>query len=184
MYQPSRSLPALALAAMFLGLAGAGAAQAACGDLAAPGVNWRRCLQDAADLDGVDLTGAQIIDTSFTRASLKGAVLANTHARQARFVSADLSGANLSGADLFNADFTRANLSGADLSGTQLRRTRFFGANLRGANLSGALLEQADFLRADLSGARWVDGHTICAEGSESQCRPMPASTAPTALGQ
>ena len=33
------------------------AAQAACTDAAAPGVQWRRCLLDGADLTGADLPG-------------------------------------------------------------------------------------------------------------------------------
>ena len=32
--------------------------------------------------------------------------------------------------------------------------------------------EEVDLLRADLSGATWIDGRTICAEGSIGQCNP------------
>ena len=84
---------------------------------------------------------------------------------------------------LLEADFTSANLAQADLSRTNLRSTRFYGANLREADLSGAIMDGADLLQANLSGATWVDGRTVCAEGSIGQCHPSgtPAPAGPAA---
>ncbi len=151
---------------------------AACTDAAAPGVNWRGCLMDAMDLREVDLTGADIANASFKRADLTGARLAEVKGRRAKFVSAVLAGADLSNADLRLADFTSADLTGAVLVQADLRAARFFKAVLRDADFTGARLERADLLHADLSGARWVDGKTICAEGSIGRCRKQSAERA------
>ncbi len=69
----SRRLQTLGLAGL-LGVIG-GTAFADCSDFAAPGVYWRRCLQDGQDLRGVDLSGANLADASFKRAELSGADL-------------------------------------------------------------------------------------------------------------
>ena len=153
-------------------------AWASCTDVAGPGAQWRRCLFDGNDLRGANLGGADLRDGSFKRAQLAEAELSGVQARRAKFVSADLQGTVFAGADLVQADFTSANLSQADLSRTNLRSARFYGANLREADLSGAIMDGADFLQANLSGATWVDGRTICAEGSIGQCHPS-ASPAP-----
>ena len=78
------------------------------------------------------------------------------------------------------ADLTNADLAGASLRNADLRRAQLQGASLREADLTGAKTDEADTLRTDFSGARWIDGRTICAEGSISQCRPAPAQGAPS----
>jgi len=148
-----------------------GPAAAACVDSAAPGVDWRRCLQDGRDLTRADLTGAVLRDTSFVRARLPGARLVQAEAPEVRFTSADLTGADLSRAVMRGADFTRAVLRDADLSGADLRQARFFRADLRGANLTGAELGGADMLGVQLDGALWVDGKRRCAAESVGTCR-------------
>jgi uncharacterized protein YjbI with pentapeptide repeats len=168
-----RALPLLLVAAV---LAAVGpAAQAACTDAAAPGVQWRRCLLDSSDLSGENLSGADLRDTGFKRVDLSGANLTRVQARRAKFVSSNLQNVDLSEADLVQADFTSADLSGAKLIGASLRSARLFQANLRGADLTRAVLDGADLLRTDFSGARWTDGTTICAEGSLGRCHPVPA---------
>lgn len=147
-------------------------AAAGCADAPRPGVEWRRCLVDGVDLANIDLSGAEIRDSSFKRTNLEGAVLARVDGRRAKFVSARLVGADLSGANLVEADFTNADLTGAKLVDADLRGARFFRAILRQADLSGARVDRADFLYADLGGARWVDGRTLCAEGSIGRCHP------------
>ena len=145
---------------------------AICSDVAAPEVNWRRCFQDAQTLRDVDLSRAMLRDASFKRADLSGANLTGADARRARFVSAVLHGTRLDNANLTQADLTNAELQGASLRNTDLTRARMFRADFRGADLTGARLNDADLLHANFSEAIWIDGVTICAEGSLGQCNP------------
>ena len=147
-----------------------GAAYADCADFAQPGVYWRRCLQDGQNLQGVDLTEANLRDASFKRADLSEAILVGADARRAKFVSATMQGTDLAEARLVQADLTKADLTGASLVEADLTRAKLFRANLRRANLTGARLDGTDLLNADLGGATWIDGVTICAEDSIGQC--------------
>jgi uncharacterized protein YjbI with pentapeptide repeats len=150
---------------------GSGPARAACVDSAAPGVDWRRCLQDGRDFSNTDLSGAVLRDASFVRARLIGAKLAGAEAPDVRFTSANLTGADLSRAVMRGADFTRAVLRDASLAGADLRQARFFRADMRGVDLSGAELGGADMLDVMLDGALWVDGQRRCAADSVGACR-------------
>lgn len=149
----------------------AGPAFAGCADPPAPGVEWRRCLHDQAELAGADLTRAILRDASFQRANLSGAKLIDADGPEARFVSADLSGADLTRATLRSADFTRTNLRRAILVGTDLRRSTLFRADLTDADLTGANLSGANLSGAILGGARWTDGKRVCAAGSVGHCQ-------------
>jgi uncharacterized protein YjbI with pentapeptide repeats len=172
----SRHLKTLGLACL-LGVIG-GTALADCSDFAAPGVNWRRCVQDGQDLRGLDLSGATLDDASFKRTDLSGALLAGADARRAKFVSATMHDVVLDQARLIRADLTTADLTGASLRGADLTSARLFRANLSKADLSGARLANADLLRAVLAGATWIDGKTVCAENSIGQCNPSRAAPA------
>ena len=152
---------------------------AACSDVAAPGVYWRRCFQDSQNLRGVDLGGAVLRDASFKRADLSGANLMAADARRAKFVSAVLHETRFDEANMVQADLTKAELQGASLKNADLTRARLFRADLRGADLTGARLSGADLLNANLSEALWVDGVTVCAEGSLGQCNPKPPEADP-----
>ena len=143
-----------------------------CYDVAAPEVYWRRCVHDAQNLRDVDLSGATLRDGSFKRADLSGADLTGADARRAKFVSAVLHGTRFDDANLALADMTKAELQGASLRNADLTRARMFRADLSGADLTGARLDGTDLLNADLSEAVWIDGVTICAEGSVGQCNP------------
>lgn len=143
-----------------------------CADVAAPEVYWRRCVHDAQNLRDVDLSGATLRDGSFKRTDLSNADLTGTDARRAKFVSAVLHGTQFDEANLALADMTKAELRGASLRNADLTRARLFRADLSGADLTGARLDGTDLLNADLSEAVWVDGVTICAEGSIGQCNP------------
>lgn len=161
------SLPFLVAGLVLL----AGPALAGCTDPPAPGVEWRRCLLDSAELAGADLSRAHLRDASFQRAVLRGARLAGADAQNARFVSAAMAGADLTGAVLRSADFTRADLKGARLAGADLRRATLFRADLSDADLTGADLGGANLAGALLGGARWTDGRRICAAGSVGNCQ-------------
>jgi hypothetical protein len=74
------------------------------------------------DLEGADLTGANLI-------------------------GADLRRANFKDANLTGADFTGANLISADLTGANLRFANLISADLRFADLTGANFIDASFIR-------------------------------------
>ncbi len=154
---------------LLLGAAG-GPASAACTDVAAPKVDWRRCTLDADDFAGRKLNGALLRDASFSLGNLAGADLSDVDAYHAKFLSTNLQGARLDRANLSEADFTRANLTGASLAKADLRRARFFRSILRDADFTGAQMGGADLLNADLSGALWIDGKRRCGAGSIGQC--------------
>jgi uncharacterized protein YjbI with pentapeptide repeats len=73
---------------------------------------------------------------------------------------------------MVQADLTKAELVGASLRNANLTRARLFRADLSQADLTGARLQDTDLLNADLSGATWIDGKTVCAQGSVGQCNP------------
>ncbi|MGF1476943.1 MAG: pentapeptide repeat-containing protein [Geminicoccaceae bacterium] len=149
-----------------------GPALAGCSDVPAPEVNWRRCQLDGDSFPGIDVSRGMLRDASFKRSDLTGAILDGIEAQRAKFVSAVANEASFEDANLVMADFTSAELNGASFRGANLLRARFFRADLRNADLTGAQLRETDFLKAQLEGARWIDGKTICAEGSVGRCLP------------
>ena len=146
-------------------------AQAECTDPPSPGVEWTRCYFDGRDFSGVNLAGARLKDTTFTRGNLQEANLSGADASRAKFIHADLRRVQFDGATLREADFTNADLRDVSLAGADLSRARLFRADLRGAGLTDARTRGADLLEANLSGATWVNGQHVCAEGSIGQCR-------------
>ena len=144
---------------------------AACTDVAGPDAYWRRCVFDREDLRGLDLSGATVRDSSFKRVDLSDSVMTGVDARRAKFVSATMNGVTLDEANLVKADLTKADLSNASLRGANLTQARLFRADLTGADLSDARINGADMLQAVLDGATWIDGVTICAEGSVGRCQ-------------
>ncbi len=151
-------------------LGGVSAAVAGCTDPATPAVDWYRCYMDSRSFEGVDLQGARLREARFNRGNLSGANLTLVDGRRAKFLHTELIETKFDRALLSGADFTNANLTGASFKGAELSRARFFRANLQEADFTDARLDRVDFQKADLSGARWVDGKTICAEGSIGQC--------------
>ncbi len=146
-------------------------AWAACTDVPGPDAYWRRCVFDRQELAGLDLSGATIRDSSFKRADLSDANLTDADARRAKFLSAVMKGVVLDGANLVKADFTKADLAGASLKSADLTQARLFRANLSGADLTDARLNGTDMLQTIFDGATWIDGVTICAEGSIGRCQ-------------
>jgi uncharacterized protein YjbI with pentapeptide repeats len=143
---------------------------AACTDTPAPGVDWQRCYHDKRHFKDVDLTGANLRGGFFARSDFSGADLSGIDGRRAKFVTTVMNHTRFDKARLIGTDFTTAELAGTSFREADLRRAKFFRANLRGADFTGAVLGGTDFLKADLSGATWVDGTTICPEGSIGQC--------------
>lgn len=165
---PSRVARAFGLALIVFGAGQP--ALADCTDVAQSGVYWRRCVQDTQDLRGVDLSRAVLRDASLRRSDLSGADLSGADARRAKFVSATMRDTILDGADLGRADLTNADMAGASLRNADLTMAKLYRVNLQGADFTGARLDGTDLHLAQLGGATWVDGRTICAEGSVGQC--------------
>ena len=105
------------------------------------------------DLSGLDLSGANLDHTSFTRANFSGVNLKGSSLRNFRCNHCDFSGANLQKSDLYKADFENSNLSGANLRGIKAYQTRFSYANLTGADFRGADLSNTFFSFANLADA-------------------------------
>jgi hypothetical protein len=139
-----------------VGIAGAAPASAVdCNAPAAPGVDWSGCNQTGKGLNlaNVDLSGANLSDTTLNGLDFSGANLAGANLTDATFGDANLAGANLSrasaqGADFFRADMAGANLTAIDLTGGFTKGTTLTGANLTGANLTGVFMGGSDLTDA------------------------------------
>ena len=113
---------------------------------------------EEADLNDVDLKGANLSYVMLIRAQLREADLdeANLHGANlvdVRFDGASLKNANLSNAELMGADFTDASLSQAILNGADLTFATLSRANLTGADFRGAEIGHTIFADNDLSNA-------------------------------
>jgi hypothetical protein len=113
----------------------------------------------AADLRGADLTDANLTDANLTGAHLASAHLPGANLHGAHLGGADLTGANLEGAHLDRAQLTGADLIGAHLTGADLRSAQLTGAPLIGADLTGA-----DLRGAQLTGAYLIGAHLTGAD--------------------
>ena len=123
------------------------------------GADLSRAVLGIADLRGTNLTKATLQSAELGSADLDGAILTHANLRlasmgNARLPHADLEGASLSGAMLFMADLSHANLRSARLMDANLTWADLRHAVLRDALLEGAILVGARLQDADLSGAR------------------------------
>jgi uncharacterized protein YjbI with pentapeptide repeats len=94
----------------------------------------------AADLNGVELWGADLWKVNLREAQLW----------QAKLVGAFLGRANLCDASLWKADLEGAYLWKANLAGANLSEANLTEANLEGSNLKGANLHQTNLVNTDL----------------------------------
>lgn len=113
-----------------------------------------------------DLTGANLTQADFSRASMYGARLHETNLTKANLTRANLHKAHMVEAVLYGANLnttvlTGANLAKADLTGANLAGANFFKANLRGAYLSGANLNSTILVGADLTHASYAPLHLL-----------------------
>ncbi|MER8237537.1 pentapeptide repeat-containing protein [Streptomyces sp. NPDC094049] len=126
------------------------------------GADLRHADLSAASLDNARFTKANLASANLNFAQLTNAQLQNANLERAQiadtsFDSADLSHANLNNSLLEGAQFHRCNLTGTDLRGADLTRASFFDCDLAGADLRNANLRNADLTRVDLTRAR-LDG--------------------------
>lgn len=121
-----------------------------------------------AQLDEVDISGANLASADLSEANLKKSILKGTKLNRANLTKANLENAILYQADLRNAKLTNANLKNANLIKANLRNASMVGANLgnavlidsdlSGANLTGANMEGAKTNGAVFSGTIMSDG--------------------------
>ena len=88
---------------------------------------------DGQKLDNKDFSGADAVDASFKKASLRGA----------RFFKSDCERADFTGADLTGASFESANLKDAILSGAKAEGTAFSQTILDAKSFDGADFTEA-----------------------------------------
>lgn len=74
------------------------AAQAACSDPPAPGVDWTRCDKSQSNLASAKLKGAKLEFANLQNANLAGADLENAYLPEASLQWSNFQGANLRGA--------------------------------------------------------------------------------------
>lgn len=115
-------------------------------------VDFDRAYLKDADLSGLDLRSATLVE-----ANLKGADLRNVKLRGVRGYKAILEGAYLAGtdADLAGADFDEVQAPRAVFHEADLTSAKFRKASLAGARFESARLQSAHFDDADLRGARF-----------------------------
>ncbi|MBI1314838.1 TIR domain-containing protein [bacterium] len=123
------------------------------------GANLKRADLTGADLRGADLVGAQLGEADLTRADLRGARLVKTDCYQTRFFKATLRDAECSGAYFRRAEMTQIDLSGADLAKADLVEANLSNGSLKGATLVGADLSNSCLTGVDLREA--VVGWTV-----------------------
>lgn len=97
--------------------------------------NLRGAEVREANLEGIPLDNAFLVEADFSGSNLRNALFLGANLSHARLEGANLDGADLGGAHLINANLERANLLGASL----------VEVNLTGANLEQAILTGADF---------------------------------------
>lgn len=110
---------------------------------------WRTSVATAADipgftpasysLQGLDLSGKQLLDANLSGTNLTGVQLRDTN-----LTGADLKGADLHGVVMYSADLSTADLTGADLSDAQLQGVNFDHAAVEHAkSFAGAVANAA-----------------------------------------
>lgn len=114
-----------------------------------------------ADLEEVDLRGADLTGVRFNRANLFGAKLGGADLTEAQFWNADLRCTDLEAACLDRVTLREADLRASLLVNAPLRRAdcreaTFKGAELFGCRLDGADLKDADFTEAVISGCHFT----------------------------
>jgi uncharacterized protein YjbI with pentapeptide repeats len=108
-----------------------------------------------ANLNGRNLTNADMVKAFLIKANLRGTNLKNANLWLTNLQDADLRLSNLSNADLYhanleNAKLWRANLQNAKLLSANLKKADFTGADIQNANLSLSRLQSANLTRANL----------------------------------
>jgi hypothetical protein len=119
-----------------------------------PGANLEYCPLRYADLDGLDLAGADFTGARLTYATFDGT---------------DLVGAEFGNDNLTQVTFDHADMQDVDLSGTYLYASSLEDTDLTDADFDGAVVLADDFTGANLTGVDsedWV--YDTCPDGTNS----------------
>ncbi len=115
--------------------------------------NLERVNLVGADLHGVNLAEANLCQANLSKANLQGAGLSKANLQGAMMGGVNLQKASLWDSDLQSARLSLANLQGANLSQANLYRANLRESNLRGANMTRAYLHEARLSLSDMRGA-------------------------------
>lgn len=101
---------------------------------------------DGANLDGVSLSAAYIGHSTLVGANLRNTLLAET-----QFDHSDMTGANLESADLTDARLEGVSLYRTGLNNAHLQYTLFLTSELTDTNFEDAIIDSTMFIGCDLS---------------------------------
>ena len=87
------------------------------GNYVGPNVTYYYFSFNLADMEGVNLSGADLTGCTFVGADLTNANLSGANLTNASFKYADLTNANLDGANLLNANLSSATLTNVSIEG-------------------------------------------------------------------
>jgi len=104
-----------------------------------------------------DLTKADLMNVSLTRADFRGADFSETNLRRAHLEEVLLTKVDFTGADLREAKLNGANLRGAYLLEANLHRADLMGADLGQTYLKGTRLTRTDLWRTIFEGTVFLD---------------------------
>ncbi len=115
--------------------------------------NLERVNLVGADLHGVNLAEANLCQANLSKANLQGAGLSKANLQGALMDGVNLQKASLWDSDLQGARLSLSNLQGANLSQANLYRANLRESNLQGANMTRAFLHEARLSLSDMQGA-------------------------------
>jgi uncharacterized protein YjbI with pentapeptide repeats len=131
-----------------------------------------------ADLQNVDLTGANLSHAALHDANCRGtnlceASLLHIDAPGIRFTGANLTGTEIGGSNLERAEFDSSDARGAMLNHTNLSRATFrysdfSGATFEDSDMSLPVMKSSQFVRSTLTGVSFRE--TIISDCDMSQC--------------
>ncbi|MBW4628061.1 MAG: pentapeptide repeat-containing protein [Brasilonema octagenarum HA4186-MV1] len=118
-----------------------------------------------------ECVGCNLFEAQLERVNLLGANLEGANLQEAELEKANLQGTNLQTANLQGVDFSKANLQGVNFQGANLYDADLEGANLQGANLQGANLQKADLQKTNLTTAN-IEGANLLGADLEDAFLP------------
>ena len=121
-------------------------------------INFYNAYLYNANLEGVNLTDADLRLVNISSARLMNANLTNADLRSAHFIFTDLTASNLMNANLANAHFGSTNLANANLINADLTNV-----NLTNTYLSGAIFINANLMKINLTNADLMNANFTCA---------------------